>query len=67
MVQGRDIGLNLPSNMKDFLKINGDLFFKGVERLLMRCVSRQERLTQLHRLHHEMCGVNLDVSLYKRL
>ena len=33
----------------------------------MRYVSRQERLTQLHRLHHEMCGVNLNVGLYKRL
>ena len=45
MIQGRDIGLNLPSNMKDFLKINGNLFFKGVEGLLMRCVSRREGLT----------------------
>ena len=67
MVQGRDIGSNLPSNMKNFLKINGDLFFKEAEGLLMRCVSRQEGLTRLHRLHHEMCGVNLNVGLYRRL
>ena len=33
----------------------------------MRCVSRQEGLTGLHRLHHKMCGVNLNVGLYKRL
>lgn len=64
---GRDIGSNLPSNMKDFLKINRSLFFRGVEGLLIRCVSRQEGSTRLHRLHHEMCGVNLDVGLYKRL
>jgi len=67
MTQGRDIGSSLPSNMKDFLKINRDLFFRGAKGLLMKCVSRQEGLTQLHRLHHDICGVNLDVSLYKRL
>lgn len=53
--------------MKDFLKTNVDLFFKGVEGLLMKCVSRQEGLTQLHRLHNDICGVNLDTSLYRRL
>ena len=67
MVQGRDIGTSFPSNMKDFLKINGDLFFRGAKCLLMKCVSRQEWLTQLHRLHHDVCGVNLDASLYRRL
>ena len=40
MVQGRDIGTSLPSNMKDFLKINRDSFFRGVEGLLMKCASR---------------------------
>jgi len=59
--------MSLPSNMKDFLKINGNLFFRGVEGLLMKCVSRQERLTQLHMLHHDVCGVNLDVGLHRRL
>ena len=33
----------------------------------MRCVLRQKGLTRLHRLHHKMCGVNLDVALHKRL
>jgi len=33
----------------------------------MRCVSRQEGFTQLHRLHHEMYGVDLNVGLYRRL
>ena len=33
----------------------------------MKCVSRQEGLTLLHRLHYDICGVDLDVSLYKRL
>ena len=42
-------------------------FFKGAEGLLMKCVSRQEGLTQLHRLCYDICGINLDVSLYKRL
>ena len=67
MTQGKYVGLELPSNMKDFLKINEDLFFKGAEGLLMKCVSRQEGLTQLHRLCYDICGINLDVSLYKRL
>ena len=53
--------------MKDFLKINGDWFLMEAEGLLMKCVSRQEGLTLLHRLHYDICGVNLDVSLYKRL
>ena len=67
MVQGRDIGTSLPSNMKDFLKINRDLFFRGAEGLLIKCVSRQEGLTQLHRLHDDACGVNFDVNLYRKL
>lgn len=33
----------------------------------MKCVSRQEGLTQLHMLHYDICGVNLDVGLYRRL
>ena len=57
----------LPANMKDFPKINGDLFLRGAEGLLMKYVSRQEGLTLLHRLHYDVCGVNLDVSLYRRL
>ena len=48
MTQGRDIGSSLPSNMKDFLKINGDLFFREAKGLLIKCVSREEGLTQLH-------------------
>ena len=28
MTQGKYVGSELPSNMKDFLKINGDLFFR---------------------------------------
>ena len=67
MTQGKYVGSELPSNMKDFLKINGDLFYRGAEGLLMKCVLRQEGLTQLHRLHHDICRVNLDVGLYKRL
>ena len=53
--------------MKDFLKINGDLFLKEAEGLLMKYVSRQEGLTQLHRLHHDICVVNLNVSIYRKL
>ena len=33
----------------------------------MKCVSRQEGLTQLHMLHHDVCGVNFDVNLYRKL
>ena len=57
MTHGRYVGSELPVNMKDFLKINGDLFFKGAEGLLKKCVSRQEGLTQLHKLHYDICGV----------
>ena len=57
----------LPANIKDFLRINKDLFFKGAKGLLMKYVSRQEGLTVLHRLHYDICGVDLDVSLYRRL
>ena len=67
MTQGKYIGLELPLNMKDFLKINGNLFFRGVEGFLMKCVSRQKGLTWLHRLHYDICGVDLDVSMYRRL
>ena len=67
MTQGKYVGSDLPVNMKDFLKINGDLFFGGVEGLLTKCVSRQEGLTLLRRLHYDICGVDLDVSLYRRL
>ena len=38
MTQGKDVGLSLLTNMKDFLKINGDLFFKGANGLLMKCL-----------------------------
>ena len=67
MTQGKYVGSNLPVNMKDFLRINGDLFLKGAKGLLMMCVSRQEGLTMLHRLHYDIYGVNIDVSLYRRL
>ena len=67
MTQGKYIGSELRVNMKDFLRINGDLFFRGVKGLLMKCVSRQEGLTLLHKLHYDICGVDLDVSLYRRL
>ena len=60
MAQGKCIGLELQANMKDFLRINGDLFLRGEEGLLMKCVSRQEGLTILHRLHYDVCGVILD-------
>ena len=46
MTQRKYVRSKLPSNMKDFLKINGDFFFfRGVEGLLMKCVSRQKGLT----------------------
>ena len=67
MTQGKYVGLELPSNMKDFLKINGYSFFRAAEGLIMKCVSKQERLTQLHKLHYDICEVNLDVGLYRRL
>ena len=67
MTQGKYIGSKLPSNMKDFLKINRDLFFRGVEGLLMKCVTRQEGLAWLHRLHYDICGIDLNVGLYRRL
>ena len=67
MTQGKHVRSELPVNIKDFLKINRDLFLRGVEGLLMKCVSRQEGLTLLDRLHCDICGVNLDVSLYRRL
>ena len=35
--------------------------------MLMNCVLRQKGLTQLHRLQYNICGVNLDVNLYRRL
>ena len=66
MTQGKYIGSELSANMKDFLRINEDLFFRGVEGFPMKCVSRQEGLTLLHRLHYNICDVNLDVSLYSR-
>ena len=53
--------------MKDFLRINGELLLRGPEGLLMKCVSKQEGLTMLHKLHYDVCGTNLDVSLYRRL
>ncbi|XP_050242111.1 uncharacterized protein LOC126691074 [Quercus robur] len=40
MTQGKYVGSELPANMKDFLRINGDLFLMGAEGLLMKCVSR---------------------------
>ena len=67
MTQGKYTGSELPANMKDFLKINGDLFLMRGEGLLMKCVSRQKGLTMLHRLHYDVCVVNLDISLYRRL
>ena len=38
MTQGRDVGSSLSPNMNDFLKINGDLFFRGAEVLLIKCL-----------------------------
>ena len=67
MTQRKYVGPELPANMKDFLRINRDLFLRGAKGLLMKCVSRQEGLTMLHRLHYDVCGVNLDVNLYRRL
>ena len=40
MTQGKCVGSELPTNMKDFLRINGDLFLRGLEGLLMKCISR---------------------------
>ena len=67
IIQGKYVGSKLPANMKDLLRINGELFLRGAEGLLMKSLSRQEGLTMLHRLHYNVCGVNLDVSLYRRL
>ena len=67
MTQGKCVGSELPANMKDFLRINGGLFLRGVEGLLMKSVSRQEGLILLHRLHYDIYGANLDVILYRRL
>ena len=53
--------------MKDFLRINEDLFLRGAEALLMKCASRQERLNMLHKLHYDICDINIDVNLYRRL
>ena len=38
MTQGRDVRSSLSPNMKDFLKINGDLFFRGAGVLLIKCL-----------------------------
>ena len=67
MAQGKCIEIELPANMKDFLRINGDLFLRGAKGLLIKCVSRQKGLALLHKLHYDVYGVNLDVSLYRRL
>ena len=40
MTQWKYVGSELPANMKDFLRINGDLFLRGAGGLLMKCVSR---------------------------
>ena len=56
MIQGRDIEASLALNMKGFLNINGNLFFKGVEGLLMKCVLRQERLARLGVFWPEMAN-----------
>ena len=56
MIQGRDIEASLALNMKGFLNINGNLFFKGAEGLLMKCVLMQERLTQLGVFWPEMAN-----------
>ena len=53
--------------MKDFLRINGELFLRGPEGLMMKCVPRQEELTMLHKLHYDVYGANLDVGLHRRL
>ena len=65
MAQGKCIELELPANMKDFLRINGDLFLRGAKGFLMKCVSRQKGLTLLHKLHYDVCGVNPNASLYR--
>ena len=67
MTQRKYVRSELPANMKDFLRINGELFLRGAKVLLMKYVSRQEGLTLMHRFHYDICGVNLDVSLYRRL
>ena len=40
MTRGKYVGLELPGSMKDFVKINGDLFLRVAEGLLMKCVLR---------------------------
>ena len=40
MTRGKYIGSKLLASMKDFLRINGDLFLRVVEGLLMKCVLR---------------------------
>ena len=67
MTRGKYVGSELPANMKNFLRINGDLFLMGAEVWLMKCVSRQEGLTMLHILHYDIYGANLDVNLYRGL
>ena len=67
MTQGKYVGSELLANIKYFLRINGDFFSRGAEGLLMKCFSRQEGLTLLHRLHYDIYCVNLNVSLYRRL
>ena len=40
MTRGKYVGLELPGSMKDFVRINGDLFLRVAEGLLMKCVLR---------------------------
>ena len=40
MTWGKYVGSELPASMKDFLRINGDLFLRVADGLLMKCVLR---------------------------
>ena len=46
MTHGKYVGLELPANMKDFLKINGDLFFQRAEGFLMKTIEAKGLLAR---------------------
>ncbi|XP_028085998.1 uncharacterized protein LOC114286976 [Camellia sinensis] len=55
-----------PVELASSLLLKGELYFRGPNNLLARCIGRQEVTYRLKQIHAKSCG-DRDISLYRRI
>ncbi|XP_026378416.1 uncharacterized protein LOC113272835 [Papaver somniferum] len=53
--------------LKNFFLLHGALYYRNTDGSLSRCLGDEEASEQLKRIHKEICGQTLVVTLYRRI